>query len=62
MSGECDEYLINVLKKISNLLDNIQYERSGRICTLEEDEMSWIFYCRDLADEAIRLHGEKDVG
>lgn len=47
---------ITVLKSISTILDNLNYECSGRVYTLDDDEMSWIFHCRDLADECITNH------
>ncbi len=42
------------LQTISMVIDNMKYELSGRVYTIDEDEMSWIFYCRDLADKALR--------
>ncbi len=52
--------LIKALQMISMLLDNLKYERCGRECTLHEDEMGFVFYCRDLADEALREHKERN--
>lgn len=45
---------IEALKNIYRHLDNLQYERSGREYTLDEDAMGWIFYCRDTAWLAIK--------
>lgn len=49
-----NDELKKVLKDISRILNNVQYELSARIYTLDEDEMGWVFYCRDLADKALR--------
>lgn len=42
------------LKDISRILDNIKYECKSSVYTLDDDEFSWIFYCRDLADRTLR--------
>jgi hypothetical protein len=66
MSGECenlgDDETIESLKIIFKTLDNLQYELSGREYTLTDDEMSWVFFCRDLAESTIRKLGVKYVG
>jgi hypothetical protein len=41
--------LIDALNEIYNLLDDIKYERKARVCYLDEEEMSTVFYCRDTA-------------
>lgn len=67
MSGEYDQYdentlgLIKALESISRILDNLNYECCSREYTLDEDEMGWVFYCRDLAFEALRKQGERHV-
>ena len=43
---ENEEY-IKTLKEVYRHLDNLKYECSAREYTLDEDEMYWIFYCRD---------------
>lgn len=40
---------IECLKDIHRHLSNIEYACFGREYRLDEDEMSWIFYCRDYA-------------
>ena len=45
---------IITLKTIYRLLDNLEYECNSSVYTLDDDEMSWIFHCRDLAYECIR--------
>lgn len=45
---------VQVLKKVSSILDNIKYECRAREYTLDEEAMSDIFHCRDIADEMIR--------
>lgn len=45
--NQVTDNLINVLKDVHRFLDNIQYELSARQYTLEEDQMAYIFYCRD---------------
>jgi hypothetical protein len=37
------------LADISRILDNLEYECRSRVYTLDDDEMSFVFYCRDLA-------------
>lgn len=46
--------LINTLLTISRLLTNLKYDCCGREYILDEDEIGWIFFCRDLADETLR--------
>jgi hypothetical protein len=53
-----DEALLNALQTISRIINNLNYECSARIYTLDDDEMGDIFYCRELADEALRNHKE----
>jgi hypothetical protein len=48
------ESLINALKYISRIIDNVTYELEGRVYTLDENAMANIFSCRDLADETLR--------
>ena len=55
---QCEKSLVDVLKRISKIINNVKYECSSRMYTLDEEEMSWVFYCRDLADEAIRNYHE----
>jgi hypothetical protein len=53
---------IESLNIIFKTLDNLKYELSGREYTLTDDEMGWVFYCRDVAEEALRKLGVKNVG
>jgi len=55
-----DEDPIQVLKTISRLLNNIEYECNSRVYTLDDDEMGWMFYCRDIADVCIKNNEEKN--
>jgi len=48
------EVYVQVLKDIYSHLDNVEYECSGRVYELTDDEMSWIFYCRDMAWLALK--------
>jgi len=57
MNVELDPII--TLKSISRILDTLTYECSGRQYTLNDDQMSWIFYCRDLADDCIRKELQK---
>lgn len=43
------EQYIQALRSIYVVLDNLKYELSAREYTLVDDEMSSIFYARDLA-------------
>ncbi len=52
MSGECELYK-QALQDIARILDNIEYECCSREYTLNDDEMSWVFYCRDLAQKTL---------
>ncbi len=65
MSGECDKVdelkLLKALQTISRILDNVKYECCARAYTLDQDEMGWIFYCRDEADLAIKAYKDKNV-
>lgn len=67
MSGECDDCgnhclececneLVRTLQLIARILDNVQYECSSRVYTLDDDEMGWVYHCRDIAQIAIREH------
>ena len=61
MSSEIsDEKLLDTLKRISKILDNIEYECNSSVYTLTDDEFSWVFHCRDLADEAIREYKDTE--
>lgn len=51
--------LIDSLKSIARVLDNVQYECASSIYTLDDDEMGWIFYCRDLAQKTLMDWEEK---
>ena len=50
--------LLKTLQDISRILDDIKYECSGRIYVLDDNEMNWVFYCRDIADIAIKKYEE----
>ena len=52
MSEECDP--IESLKRIFKILDNLHYELSAREYTLDDDEMSWVFHCRDIAELTLK--------
>jgi hypothetical protein len=54
------EALLDVCKRVSRILDTLPYECSGRKHTLDDDAMSWVFYCRDLCEDVIR-QVKKDV-
>lgn len=41
--------LVKALESIYRILNSIEYECSSSIYTLDDDEMSFIFYCKDLA-------------
>lgn len=43
----------DTLKIISNVIDEVKYECEGREYTLSHDEMSQIFFCRDLAQKIL---------
>lgn len=60
MSEECDP--IESLKRIFKILDNLHYELSAREYTLDDDEMSWVFHCRDIAELTLKNLGVKYVG
>jgi hypothetical protein len=45
---------IESLKIIFNTLNDLQYELSGSEYTLNDDEMGWVFYCRDMAEITLR--------
>lgn len=50
------------LSDISKILDSLEYECRARIYTLDDEEFSWIFYCRDLADLTLKECQEKLTG
>ena len=45
------------LQSIFRVLDNLEYECNSSIYTLDDDEMSWVFYCRDLAEKTLNKLG-----
>jgi hypothetical protein len=47
--------LVDTLKRISKIIDDLKYECKSSIYILDDDEMTWIFYCRYLADETLRI-------
>ena len=51
--SKCEHYK-KTLQNIARIIDNVKYECCAFEYTLDEDEMSWIFYCRDLAEEALK--------
>lgn len=51
--------LSNTLAAIASILDSVKYECSSREYTLDDDAMGWVFHCRDLAQETLRLHNEE---
>lgn len=51
---EHGEDLIKTLKDIARILDGIKYECASREYVLDEDQMGWVFYCRDIAQITIR--------
>jgi len=53
---EENKNLIKALESIFRILDSLKYECSGREYTLDEDQMSWIFFCKDLAELTIDRH------
>lgn len=53
--------LKEALESIFKLLDNLKYERLGRISTLDEDAMSDIHYCKDLAELTLQNYNKKYV-
>jgi hypothetical protein len=55
----CEKY-ITALKSIFRILDNLKYECCAREYTLDQDEMGWIFYCRDTADIVLRHQGKNE--
>lgn len=57
MSGKCDcEEIEKTLKAIFCILNNLKYECESRTYTLDENEMGWVFHCRDLAELVLRGH------
>lgn len=44
----------DTLKVISQIIDDVKYECDGREYILSEDEMSQIFFCRDLAQKILK--------
>ena len=55
MSDECDpEEMKKALQSIFRILDSLKYEHEARIYTLNDDEMEWVFLCRDLAESVIK--------
>lgn len=48
LNHQLQEY-VQALKDIYRHLDNLEYVCESSIYTVDEDEMSWIFYCRDHA-------------
>lgn len=53
--NEVEEYK-QALISISKVINNLKYECESRLYTLNDDEMGYIFYCRDLADLILRKH------
>lgn len=53
MSDE-SEYFKKALQDIARILDTIEYECIAHTYTLDEEEISWVFYCRDLAQWTLR--------
>lgn len=51
---EQNEIMKKALRDIARILDNIKYELAARVYTLDDDQMSWVFYCRDLAQKTLR--------
>lgn len=45
---------LKVIKSIYRMLDSVKYELQAREYTLNEDDMSTVFYCRDLAGMTIK--------
>lgn len=45
---------IQALKDISKILDNLEYERSGRVYSLDEDHFTWTRYYRNFADKLLK--------
>ena len=44
---------LNTLKMISRIIDNITYECRSSVYELTDDEISFMFFCRDEADKTI---------
>lgn len=53
-----DTDLVNALRTISRLLDNLNYECESRKYILD-DAMGTLFYCRDLAQITLKEYNEK---
>lgn len=49
MGNDERDIKIDFIKQVYRMLDDLQYECSSRVYTLDEDEMSNIFYLRDAA-------------
>lgn len=55
MPAECDsEEMKKALQSIFRILDNLKYECKARTYTLDDDAMGWVFYCRDVAELALK--------
>ena len=48
-----EEKYRKALERIFKILDNIEYERENRTYTISDEEMSYIFHCKNLAELAL---------
>lgn len=55
MSGEADYAdIVKVLSSIFRILDSLKYECSASQYTLDDYQMGNVFYCKDLAELALK--------
>ena len=70
MTGECDDCgnhclectcneLFKTLQSIARILDSIDVECDSRVYTLSDDEMGWIYHCRDIAQQSVQKYKSK---
>lgn len=44
-----EEDMLNSLRCIAKRLSKLEYDHISKTYTLSDDEMDWVFYCRDVA-------------
>ncbi len=49
---KCEIYR-EMLRHVAGILNEIKYDYSSREYTLDEDEMGWVFYCRDACQKTL---------
>jgi len=59
LENQVKEYK-KTLEEVYRHLDNLKYECSTREYTLDEDEISWIFYCRDTIWLTLKKFGKEN--